>query len=498
MGVVFRQSVKTTAVTFLGAVLGAVLVLVSSSLMPEQELGFSRNLTNQTVVASFFLMMGMSSTLFLFFHRYDKEADHRKRAVFLSLCFLVPLGAFAVAMIPYFVFPDYFINRFFQVQDRAFMKKYLLCFPLYTLFYLYTTLLEHYLLTQIKSAASSFVREVLLKGLNLCLVLLYGFDLINYDVFIYGFVGTNLLAVLILLLLACKNKSFHFSTQWSLLSKKEYREILSFAGYHALMGVSFSLFGFLDAVLLASLDENGLAAVPAYTNAVFISGVMTIPYRAMNGIASADISKSYALGHLDKVKDAYSRSALNILIATVFMAVVIAANLHNAVAIMPASYAAVFSLTLIMMIGKFIDSSTGLNDVALNMSPFYKLNFYFSAGMVVFMMVAYRIFIPRFGVYGAAWVFTAALALYNILKTLVVWKKMGLNPFSKGTLIALLIGGLSYSINYLLPFQTNPYWDTLFRSVLVGLVFLLLILWLKPSKDIEHYVHNTLKKKKLF
>ncbi len=77
MGVVFRQSVKTTAVTFLGAVLGAVLVLVSSSLMPEQELGFSRNLTNQTVVASFFLMMGMSSTLFLFFHRYGKEADHR-------------------------------------------------------------------------------------------------------------------------------------------------------------------------------------------------------------------------------------------------------------------------------------------------------------------------------------------------------------------------------------------------------------------------------------
>ena len=52
MGVVFRQSVKTTAITFAGAALGAIIVLVASNMMPKQELGFSRNLTSQTVVAN--------------------------------------------------------------------------------------------------------------------------------------------------------------------------------------------------------------------------------------------------------------------------------------------------------------------------------------------------------------------------------------------------------------------------------------------------------------
>ena len=498
MGVVFRQSIKTTAITFAGAALGAIIVLVASNMMPKQELGFSRNLTSQTVVASFFMLMGVSSTLFLYFHRFDAEAEKERRSVFLSLCFLVPIVMFVLSMIPYFLFQDYLLNKFFQEVDRPFMKRYMLCFPLYTLFYLYTSLLEHYMLTQLKSAATSFVREVLLKGLNLALILLYGFELINYDVFIYSFVFSNLLAVLILLLLARKNDSFKFSTQWHLFSKAEYKEIFSFSGYHALMSITFSLFGFLDAILLASLNPDGLNAVPAYTNAVFISGVMSIPYRAMSGIASADISKSYAQGEHEKVSESYSRSAINICIATIFMCVLIVCNLHNAVIIMGEGYEAVFAITLIMMIGKLIDSGTGLNDVALNMSPYFKLNFYFSIGLVLFMLVTFRIFIPMYGVYGAAWVFSIALVLYNILKTFFVWKKLGLQPFSNGTLRTVFMGAVITALVFFLPKISNPYIDTLLRSGVIVALFVGFVYWLRPSKDISHYINETLKKKKLF
>lgn len=498
MGVVFRQSIKTTAFTFLGAALGAVIVLVGSNVMPKQELGFSRNLTNQTVVASFFMLMGMANTLFLYFHRFDAEREKERRSVFMSLCFLVPLVVFVVAMIPYFLFQDFLINKFFQEVDRPFMKQYLLCFPLFTLFYLYTSLLEHYMLTQMKSAVASFVREVLLKALNLGLILLYGFDLINYDVFIYSFVFVNLLAVFILVLLARKNDSFRFSTQWNLLDKTEYKEIFRFSGYHALMSISFSLFGFLDAILLASLNHDGLNAVPVYTNAVFISSVLSIPYRSMNGIASADISKSYALGQYEKVKDSYSRSALNIFIATIFVCVVILCNLHNAVIIMGKGYEAVFVVTLIMMIGKLVDSGTGLNDVALNMSPYFKLNFYFSIGLVLFMLLAFRIFIPEYGIYGAAWVFSISLILYNLLKTFFVWRKMDLQPYSKGTLASLFIGLAVTAMVFFLPKLENPYLDTVYRSGIIVILFVSLVFWIKPSKDISHYVNETLKKKKLF
>lgn len=497
MGVVFRQSVKTTIITFFGALLGAVLVLFSTNMIPKQELGFRGNLTNQTVVATFFILVGMSNTLFLYFHRFDGKKEANRRAVFLSLCFLVPLAVFMICMVPYFLCHD-FLLHYFQEKDRLFMKRYILCFPFYTLFYLYTTLLEHYLLTQIKSAAASFVREVLLKGLHLAIVLLYGFKFIDYTAFIYSFVFINLIAVAILWMLARKNESFRFSREWHLFSREEYKEIFRFSGYHAVMGLTISLIGFLDGILLAGLNHDGLNAVPIYLNAHFISSVMTIPYRSMNGAASADINKSYALKEHAKVEDAYSRSSLNILVATVFMMILIVCNLHNAVALMISGYEAVFTITLILILGKLVDSATGLNDVALNMSPFYRLNFYCSVGLVFFMVIFFRILIPQYGVYGAAWVYSGSLVLVNIIKSTLVYQKMGLTPLSRGTGIVILIGAVVIGLVLLIPHLPNPYLDTLMRSVLICALYAALIIWLKPSKDITHYLAEIRKKKRLF
>lgn len=497
MGIVFRQSIKTTVITFFGAVLGAILVLVSTNMIPITEYGFRDNLTNQTVVASFFLLLGMNNTLFLYFHRFDGEKDKQRRAVFMSMCFLVPLALFLLSLLPYFLFQDFILDHF-QEKDRAFMRQYIWCFPLYTLFYIYTSLLENYMLTQIKSAASSFVREVMLKGLHLTLVMLYGFRIINFDVFIYSFVFINLIAVLVLIMLSRKNNSFKFSTQWNLFSRNEYKEMFRFAGYHALMSITISLLGFLGAILLAALNGDGLDAVPIYNNANFISGVLVIPYRAMSLTASADITRSYAQQEYEKVKDLYKRSGINALIGTVFMALIIVCNLHNAVALMPPKFEAVFGVTIILIIGKVVDSGTGFNDLALNMSPFYRLNFYFSLGLVLFMLVMFRIYIPIYGVYGAAWVFTCALILYNILKTFFVWKKLQLNPFSRGSFTIVLIAIVVLLVSYLFPKMDNPFIDTIVRSAVILLVFAVLVFWLKPSKDVSQYINETLKKKKLF
>lgn len=497
MGIVFRQSVKTTIITFLGAALGGILLIVSTNLMGKQDLGFVRNLPNQAVVASFFLMAGMGNTLFFYLHRFDGDALRERKSVLLSVCFLVPMAIYVLTMIPYFLFKDYWLHHF-QSQDIGLMKQYFICFPLFTLFNLTMMLLEAFLNAHTKSAQVSFVREIVIKGMNFFLFILFGFKFIGFSTFVFSFVFVNLLSTLILLFLAKRIDDFKFSLKWSLLSKKEYRGIFMFAGFHALMGISGTLMGFLDGQLLTFYDKNGLASVSIYTNAVFLATLISIPYRAMSAPANADISRAYAQNLMKKVKDSYARSGLNIFIASIFMCVLISCNLHNALAIMPAGYEAVFGVTLIMILGRLVDSGTGLNDLALNMSPFYKINFYLSAGMVILMVILFRILIPAYGVYGAAWVFSISLTAFNLAKTYFVYKKMQLHPFSKGTATSLLIGAVVLGIVFFIPKFPNPYIDTILRSGLIVILFIGLVFWLKPSKDISHYVNETLKKKKLF
>lgn len=497
MGIVFRQSVKTTIITFTGALLGGVVTLYSSNVMPKQELGFVRILPVQAVIASFLLGFGMNNALFFYLHRFEKEQDAAKRPVLLSLSFLLPLLIYAAATLAYLLFFDHWLE-WNQEQDRPLIRQYYWCLPLFTLFNLTLTLIEAFLHAHIKAAQASFVREVLIKGGNLLLFLLFGFGWIGFHSFVAAFVGVNLLAVVVLWKMAARNIDFRFSFQWHLIPKSEYKGILTFALFHAFMGISGTLFGFLDTQLLTNLSPDGLASIPVYTNAVFIATLISIPFRALSLAASGDISKAFAQGDHAKVADSYSRAGLNIFIASLFMVVLVIGNLHNAVTVLKGGYEAVFGVTLILMLGRLVDSGTGLNDLALNMSPHYRVNFYFSAGVVLLMIAGFYQAIPAYGVYGAAWVFSGALIFYNLAKTSFVWYKMRLHPFSMGTLKTLFIAALTWLLTYFLPHSANPYWDVVWRSTLIVLCFGGLVVLLKPGKDVAHFLGEVRKKKRLF
>ena len=64
MGIVFRQSIKTTIVTFIGAALGALSIYIAAKL-PPQDWGFSKNILTQAIVFSQVVLIGVHSMLYL-------------------------------------------------------------------------------------------------------------------------------------------------------------------------------------------------------------------------------------------------------------------------------------------------------------------------------------------------------------------------------------------------------------------------------------------------
>ena len=99
MGIVVRQSIKTTLVTLFGAVLGAIIVLVSTYLLPVQYYGFIKNITNQALTFSYFLLMGVPATLMVYIHKYQEEPKKRKTLLGFSL--LIPIITSSVFIIVY-------------------------------------------------------------------------------------------------------------------------------------------------------------------------------------------------------------------------------------------------------------------------------------------------------------------------------------------------------------------------------------------------------------
>lgn len=503
MGVVFRQSIKSTIVIFTGAVLGALSTFLCTFALTKAELGFFTNIIYLGATIHMFVMLGMGSVLAVFIQKYDAQSE--KRRVLITLSAVTTFIATLLFSAIFILFKQPIVDLY-KPQDRPLVERFFYWIPVLTLLWGFMSLYEHYLVSQIKIAVSAFTKEVLLRVFNLALLALYMFKVIDFDLFIIGNILVYAVAAAILFFISSRTEGFGFSGNWAAFNTAEYKEILHFAWYHLLLMVSINLMNYIDTLMLAPLDNSGMESAAAYRVALFIATVMVMPFRAMTGSSYATLNQAYIDNDMPKLRDLFSRAGVNILIASVGMLIIIGNNLDNAVAILPEGYEIVKPIVLILMLGRLIDMATGLNNEMISISKYYKFNFRLSALLIIMVIVLDRALIPKYGVYGAAWGATISLGIFNIFKLIFLWKKMDLHPFTRGTLYVFVAGLLAGAAGYFFPYLFHSVdnvfirtaLDVVVRTTVTGLAYAGLLLWLKPSPDIKTYLDTVKENKRLF
>ncbi len=503
MGIVFRQSAKNSVVVVLGAILGAIVIWLSTKYLSKPEFGFTRNLTNYAVTFSQILLLGLNSTLAVYIHRFAN--DDRKRKALLSLCLIIPAIVASIFTFCYFLLHAQILHHF-QPEDLPFMKRYFAWLPLYTLLFMYMVILEQYLGSQYKVAISAFMREVLLRVASIILILLYGFNYLNFDTLVAGSILIYLLPISIFLFLSIRTKGFGLFFRFSNFTKGEYKEIIHFTWYHFLLIISVPLLGYMDALSLPFYDHKGFSSVAIYSVAIYFISFLQLPLKAMIPASFTVLAKAFAENDLPKAKDIFVRSSINILIPTVGIAVLLCCNLTNAIAIIKNGYSEIIPVFAILFIGNIINIATGMNDQVLSIANYYKFNFYLSLSLIAVLYVLIRILVPRYGIYGAAWSTTTILMIFNIVKCLFIWKKLDMQPFSKGTILVFISAVIALASGYFFPHffdqsrhvYVRTFMDVVIRSTIIIVVYMSMLLWLKPSPDLEEYIASIKKNKRLF
>jgi O-antigen/teichoic acid export membrane protein len=496
MGIVIRQSIKTTLVTLFGAVLGAVIVLTSTYLLPVQYYGFIKNITNQALTFSYFLLMGVPSTLMVYIHKYQEEP--KKRKALIGFSFLIPIISCLLFILVYTLLHKPIINHY-QPIDRPINEQYFYLLPIFVLLLSLVTLLESYLNSQMRVAVSSFMQAILIRVLTLILLALAGYNIISISTFFYGMVLMYGIPILTMWWIAkFKTTDFQMAFNWQVFDKNERKELLHFTWYHLLLSASLTLLGTLDANMLAFYSHKGISDVGIYANAVFIISLFIIPYRAMTAASFPILTQAYHANDRKKVEDVYNRASNNILFATVAMGILIALNLDNAVAILPPAYAALKPLVLILMLGRLVDMATGLNSEIMSISKHYKSFFGLSLALVLMILIFNRISIPLYGVYGAAWATSIAVCIFNIGKYLLVKRKLKLVPFTKNSFLTILSGILIVVIFQFIPTIGNVYFDLCIRSLIGLSLFLMIVLKFKLVLDFNDFIKKIKTSRRLF
>jgi O-antigen/teichoic acid export membrane protein len=503
MGIVFRQSAKNLVVVVNGAIMGAVIIWLSTKYNSKEQLGSIRTLTNYAVILSQILLFGFNNTLAVFVHRYANNGNKKK--LLLTLCLAIPIIIAALFTIGYYCLHDRIIHHY-QPADQPFMERYFMWLPVYTVFFIYMIILEQYLGAQLKVAVSAFMREVVLRAANIVLLLLFGFGYIDFNALVVGTIITYIIPLLVFIALSLKTKDFGISFRFSDFSRSEYKDIIHFSWYHFLLTVSIIMMGSMDVLLIPFYDHKGFSAVAVYSVAIFFTSFIQLPFKALVPASFAVLAKAFADDDLEQAKDIFTRASVNILIPTIGIGLLLCCNLQNAVAVIKNGYSDIIPVFLILVSGIIISISAGMNDQVLSVTNYYKFNFYLSLIIMVVLFLMLRILIPRYGIYGAAVSSATALAVSSAIKSFFVWKKLGIQPYSGKTLLIFICGLPALACGYFFPYFFEPsrhvyvhsFMDATMRSTVIVIIYVGMLLWLKPSKDLEEYILSIRKNKRLF
>ncbi len=494
MGFIAKQSFRNIIILFLGVLLGALnIIFLYPIILSEVEFGLTRILVTISILAANIGAFGTPSILikFLPFH---KKTIYTKSKL-LTHIFKVSFISMFIVFTALTVFKSIILS-FYNENASFFGENYFLIFPLIFLI-ITNSLFSNYCKSLYKSVLQNFLNDIGIRIIHTLLLILLFFKVIDFDLFLYGFIGGYAIVSIVLFIYLTREKEFTF---FNLSSEKinNSKEMITYGGANFLSGIAGNLTNRIDSLMIAGMvgcalcgENKGLESVAIYSWGLYVASLVEMPARAVTSIAYPYISQLWKDNNLKKISELYKSSAISQLIIGLVLFLGIWLNLDILFLIKPEFQEAKWVIFFIG-IGKLIHISAGVNGGIILTSKYYYFNTIFMIMLAVLTFFTNLILIPEYGIIGASIATAISLVIFNLISFLFLKMKFNLQPFSKGTLIVLLIALVSYLgakhinlTNYLIV-------NSFIKSFILVLIFVPSILLANVSKDINKLVSTLL------
>lgn len=491
MGIVIRQSIYSSIISYAGVVIGYInLLYLYPKFLSTDQIGLFRTIQDAAILFSPFAQFGLSQTIIRFYPQLarDKKSSHS----FISLMSLLALVGFALFFLLFKIFESSLLAYF---QDNAAeVIQYTNLVLWLTLILVMVSVMEAFSRSLLKTVVPNLLREVMARLFLSVLVLLYFTKTITFDQFIIGSVISYLIWLLILMFYLWRQGELSIQINFKSLDQKRLPELikyslLSFTGMAGLI-----LIGKIDSMMVSAV--LGFSANAIYTTAFYMATVIEIPKRALSQIAMPLISRAFERNDIKEVASLYRKTSINQLIIGSLLLIGVWINLDSMFALMPKGE--VFSVgkwvVIIIGAGKLVDMLFGPSSEIIVLSKYFKFNIVLILILAVLIVVSNNLLIPRYGIEGAAWGAAFALITFNAIKYFFIYSKYKIQPFDSNTLKVLLIASLVLAVNYFSSRLDFVVLDILLRSALTTLLFSGLILMTKVSPEANELYNKGLRK----
>lgn len=468
MGIIAKQSIKGALANYLGVLIGAVTTFfVVTDLLTQEEIGLTRVMVDAAMLFAGLAQLGTNASILRFYPRFHTpDRPELRDHGFFGWTLILPFFGFAILTVLFFVFKDNIVA--YYADDAPLLVDYAsLLLPL-TFFVLYMTVFETNASVLLHIALPKFVREVVIRVLNLTAYLLYGYRLISLDLFVILFCSSYAVAMLVNFFYLLSLGRISFRPDWHFVSRPLLREV----GVYTLFMTATVLAGNIKLFNSIFIARESLAAAGIYTIACYIANVVEIPYRSLGAISSPIISQAVADGNIAEVNRLGKQVSLHQLLVACMLLFFIWINLTPLFSVIPngADYVSGMGVVLFLGMANILNSTLSISTNILNFSKYYAFSLLFISLLTATAILLNVWLIPLWGVTGSACATLAAYVVYFTPLLTLLWVRMRVSLFSRKQLWVLLLTLALFGADMLWQWAVSP----LFAQLGTGLGIVLL------------------------
>ena len=380
-------------------------------------------------------------------------------------------------------------------KSPLFVEYFRYIFPM-TLFAGLVSMCNAYASIIFKSTITAFMDEIFNRIYQVVILLLYFLHIISFSQFVLLFILMYTVQFIVLAIYLNREDKITGRIDWMFLRQQNWKEIRNFTFMIALATLASRSLRQLDVVMVGSDLSQGipLEEVAVYTIAATIGAIAEVPANALSKIADSRVS--HALHHNDMklVKTVYYKSERLLSVIGGFLLVMIVINIHDLLGLIGKKYEGGEMVVIIMAGSAFFNMMTGLNNSIIFYSRYYRLGSLLVLGMVILSFGLNYYLIPIYGIVGAAIATACTFSFYNVAKYFIIWAGFGLQPLGK--FIPVVLGSifLCFGINYFLPVLENKYFDIIYRTIILSLIYLPIIWFSGIAPEIQKIIRGVKEK----
>lgn len=485
MGIVQKASIKLTIVSYLGAGLGYLnRVLLFTHFLSAAEVGLAGVLVNAAVLYAQFASLGVptiSNRFFPFFN--NKEKKHHGFFFWGNLFVFV---GFLMTTLVFILFKPLIIRQYISSSPMI-VDYYYYLIP-FALSFIYFQFFETYLRSLLKTVVPSFLNDVFSKILVTLCITAYALKLIDFHQFVIAYIGSNFLVTFILLVYIIYLKQFFLLPGKSKVYKRLLKPILLYGAFTILSTLGGSILVQIDSLMIAAKLDLGKAGI--YSTIFLIASGLTYPYRSIQKTTYPLVGRFWKNRDMKAVALLYEKTTLVMMIVGGGFMLLLWGNIDSIFRFIPKEYSIARYSFYILCFAKYFDMITGLNGIITVTSKKYRYDLYFLLMLVVLTIILNLVFIPIYGITGAALAAMISLSFSNCLRVAFVWYNFNMQPFTRKCLWVLLITIGTLCIVHFIPFVINKYISICINSAVIGIVYLGSIILLRFSPEINNMAYK--------